>query len=82
MVLGIGVGGDFERVAELAKRALMVPLGQANPDPYYAALEAELLAAVNETGIGPQGLGGRTTCLGLHIQAGRRISRGCRWRST
>ena len=70
MVLGIGVGGDFERVAELAKRALMVPLGQANPDPYYAALEAELLAAVNETGIGPQGLGGRTTCLGLHILAG------------
>ncbi len=69
MVLGIGVGGDFERVAELAKRALMVPLGQANPDPYYAALEAELLEAVNATGIGPQGLGGRTTCLGLHMLA-------------
>lgn len=67
MVLGVGVGGDFEQVAELAKRALMVPLDEQNPDPYYAALEQELLAAVNETGIGPQGFGGRTTCLGLHI---------------
>ncbi len=69
MVLGIGIGGDFEQVAEMAKRALMLPLGQSHPDPYYAALEAELLDAVNETGIGPQGLGGRTTCLGLHILA-------------
>lgn len=69
MVLGIGVGGDFEQVAELAKRALMVPLDEANPDPFYAALEQELLSAVNATGIGPQGLGGRTTCLGLHILA-------------
>lgn len=69
MVLGIGIGGDFEQVAEMAKRALMLPLGQHHPDPYYADLEAELLAAVNETGIGPQGLGGQTTCLGLHIVA-------------
>ncbi|MBQ8556971.1 MAG: fumarate hydratase [Clostridia bacterium] len=67
MVLGIGIGGDFEQVAEMAKRALMIPLDQCSADPYYAALEAELLAAVNATGIGPQGLGGRTTCLGLHI---------------
>lgn len=67
MVLGIGIGGDFEQVAELAKRALMIPLGEANPDPFYAALEQELLAAVNATGIGPQGFGGQTTCLGLHI---------------
>ena len=70
MVLGVGVGGDFERVAQMAKEALMIPLGQANPDPYYAALEAELLDLVNRTGIGPQGLGGATTCLGLHIIAG------------
>ena len=70
MVLGIGIGGDFERVAEMAKSALMLPLGEHNPDPYYAALEDELLALVNGTGIGPQGLGGRTTCLGLHILAG------------
>lgn len=69
MVLGVGVGGDFEQVAELAKRALMVPLDEANPDPFYAALEHELLSAVNATGIGPQGLGGKTTCLGLHILA-------------
>ena len=70
MVLGIGVGGDFEGVAELAKRALMLPLDQPNPDPFYAQLERELLEAVNETGVGPQGLGGKTSCLGLHVLAG------------
>lgn len=70
MVLGIGIGSDFEGVALLAKRALMVPLGQHNIDPYYAALEDELLQLVNATGIGPQGLGGKTTCLGLHVLAG------------
>ncbi len=67
MVLGVGIGGDFEQVAELAKRALMIPLNESHPDPFYADLERELLAMVNETGIGPQGLGGKTTCLGLHI---------------
>ena len=69
MVLGVGIGGDFEAVAELAKRALMLPLDGANPDPYYADLERELLDAVNGTGIGPQGFGGRTTCIGLRILA-------------
>lgn len=69
MVLGVGIGGDFERVAELAKSALMLPLDGHHPDPYYAALEEELLRLVNETGIGPQGLGGKTTCLGLRILA-------------
>ena len=69
MILGVGIGGDFERVAELAKQALLLPLDAANPDPYYAALERELLDIVNRTGIGPQGLGGRTTCLGLHVLA-------------
>lgn len=69
MVLGIGIGGDFEQVAENAKRALMLPLGTPNPDPFYAQLEEELLEAINQTGIGVQGLGGRTTCLGLHIIA-------------
>ncbi len=69
MVLGVGLGGDFEQVAELAKRALMLPLDEPHPDPFYAALEAELLSAVNDLGIGPQGLGGKTTCLGLHILA-------------
>ena len=67
MVLGVGIGGDFEQVAELAKRALMAPLDERNPDPFYADLEQELLSAVNATGIGPQGFGGKTTCLGLHI---------------
>lgn len=67
MVLGIGIGGDFEQVAELAKRALMIPLDESNADPFYAELEQELLSAVNATGIGPQGFGGKTTCLGLHI---------------
>lgn len=70
MVLGVGIGGDFERVAQLAKEALMLPLDQRHPDPYYAALEEELLTLVNATGVGPQGLGGRTTCLGLRILAG------------
>ena len=67
MVLGIGIGGDFEQVAENAKRALILPLGTPNPDPFYAQLEEELLEAINQTGIGVQGLGGRTTW--LHIIA-------------
>lgn len=70
MVLGVGIGGDFEGVAQLAKEALMIPLDRRNPDPFYAALEDELLRLVNETGVGPQGLGGQTTCLGLHVLAG------------
>ena len=69
MVLGIGIGGDFEMVAELAKRALLLPVDGHSEDPFYAGLERELLNAVNETGIGPQGLGGRTTCIGLRILA-------------
>ena len=70
MILGVGIGGDFERVAEMAKQALLLPLDEKNPDPYYAALEDELLELVNRTGVGPQGLGGKTTCLGLHVIAG------------
>ena len=68
IVLGIGVGGSFDKVAYLAKKALLRPLDAPNPDPYYAQLEQELLAAINELGIGPQGFGGRTTCLGLAIE--------------
>ena len=64
----IGVGGSFDKVAYLAKKALLRPLNVPNPDPYYAQLEQELLAAINELGIGPQGFGGRTTCLGLAIE--------------
>ena len=53
----------------LRRVALMLPLGMPNPNPFYAQLEEELLEAINQTGIGVQGLGGRTTCLGLHIIA-------------
>ena len=69
MILGVGIGGTFEKVAELSKEALLVPLNEPNPDPYYAALEEELLSLVNATGIGPQGFGGKTTCLGVKIKA-------------
>ena len=68
IVLGIGVGGSFDKVAYLAKKALLRPLDVPNPDPYYADLERELLTAINELGIGPQGFGGQTTCLGLAIE--------------
>ncbi len=68
IVLGVGVGGSFDKVAYLAKKALLRPLDVPNPDPYYANLEADLLKAVNELGIGPQGFGGKTTCLGISIE--------------
>ena len=68
MVLGIGIGGSFDKVASLAKHALLRPLDQPNPDPFYAALEAELLEEINALGVGPQGFGGKTTCLGLAIE--------------
>lgn len=67
MILGIGIGGNFERAPEMAKEAMLDPPDTWNPDPFYAELEKEWLRQINETGIGPQGLGGRTTCLGLHI---------------
>ena len=68
IVLGVGVGGSFDKVAYLAKKALLRPLDQRHPDPYYAQLEQELLDAINALGIGPQGFGGKTTCLGLSIE--------------
>ena len=67
-MLGVGVGGSFDKVAYLAKKALLRPLDQRHPDPYYAQLEQELLDAINALGIGPQGFGGKTTCLGLSIE--------------
>ena len=67
VILGVGIGSDFEGVALLSKRALLLPLPQRNADPYYANLELQLLDAINQIGIGPQGLGGQTSCLGLHI---------------
>lgn len=68
IVLGIGIGGSFDKCAALAKRALLRPLDIPNADPYYAALEQELLQKVNALGIGPQGFGGATTCLGVSIE--------------
>ena len=68
MVVGVGIGGTFEKAAYLAKKALMRPLDVRNPDPYYAELEWELLEKVNALGIGPQGFGGLTTALGLNIE--------------
>jgi fumarate hydratase subunit alpha len=68
MVVGVGVGGTFDRAALLAKKALFRPLGQSNPDPFYKDLEAELLEKVNALGIGPQGFGGLTTALSLAIE--------------
>ena len=69
IVLGIGVGGFFDKVTYLAKHALLRPIDQPNPDPFYANLEKELLDEINALGIGPQGFGGRTTCLGVSIES-------------
>lgn len=67
LVLGVGLGGTFEKSALLAKEALLRPLGQPNPDPEAASLERELLEQVNATGIGPMGMGGDTTALAVHV---------------
>ena len=69
MVLGVGIGGNFESCALLAKRALCRGAGTHNPDPYYAGMERRLLAEINRLGIGPQGFGGRSTALWLCIEA-------------
>lgn len=68
MVVGVGIGGNLELCALLAKRACARDLETANPDPRYAAFEEELLNLINKTGIGPQGLGGRTTALKVHVE--------------
>ena len=68
IVVGVGIGGTFDKCAQLAKRALLRELGTSHPDPFYASMEREILEKVNNLGIGPQGLGGRTTALGVHIE--------------
>ena len=68
MVIGVGIGGSFDKVAYLAKKALIRPINIRNDDKFYADLEEELLQKINEMGIGPQGFGGRTTALGLNIE--------------
>ena len=68
IIVGVGVGGNFDHVASLAKRALLRPMGVHNPDPFYAQLEDELLDAINELGTGPAGFGGATTALAVNIE--------------
>ena len=68
IIVGVGIGGSFDKAAYLAKHALLRPIDEPNPDPWYAALEKELLEEINALGIGPQGFGGKTTALGLNIE--------------
>lgn len=68
VVVGVGIGGTFEKAAQLSKEALLRELGQASKHPDIAALERELLEEINRLGIGPQGLGGQITTLAVHIK--------------
>ncbi len=68
IVVGVGIGGTFDKAALLAKKALMRPVDTENPDPFYADLEKEMLDKINALGIGPQGFGGKTTAIGLNIE--------------
>jgi fumarate hydratase subunit alpha len=69
VIAGIGLGGDFEYSAILSKRALLRTVGARHPDPFYSALETDLLGKINDLGIGPMGLGGRSTALDVFIEA-------------
>ncbi len=71
-IVGIGIGGTFERCALLAKKALLREIGSTHPDELYASLEKELLEKVNDLGVGPMGYGGRTTALAVHIEVAPR----------
>lgn len=66
-IVGVGIGGNFEMAALLAKKALLRPCGTPNPDPETAEMERELLEEINKTGVGPEGFGGRTTSLDVHV---------------
>lgn len=68
IVIGVGIGGTFDKAAYLAKKALIRPLDKRNSEKFYADLELELLDSINNLGIGPQGFGGKTTALGLNIE--------------
>lgn len=67
IIVGVGIGGTMDKAALMAKKALMRPIDIRNSDPYYKALEEELLESINKLGIGPAGLGGRITALGVNI---------------
>ena len=66
-IVGVGIGGNFEQCALLAKKALLRPVGSTNPDPELRDMEQQLLEEINRSGIGPQGLGGRVTSVAVHI---------------
>ena len=68
IIVGVGIGGSFEKAALMAKEALGLPIDEHNADPYYAALETELLEKINQLGIGPQGFGGLCTALGVRVK--------------
>ena len=68
IVVGVGIGGTFDKAAFLAKKALLRPVDQRSGKPFYAALEQELLEKINALGIGPQGFGGKTTALAVNIE--------------
>lgn len=68
VIVGIGIGGTFEKVAYLAKKALLRKVGAPNPNPDYATLEEEILKKINSSQVGPQGLGGNSTALAVHIE--------------
>ena len=67
LVIGVGIGGTFEKAALIAKKALLRPVGSKNPDPELVSLEEELLVEITDLGVGPQGVGGRTTALAVHV---------------
>jgi fumarate hydratase subunit alpha len=69
VIVGVGIGGNFEKCAMLAKKSLLRPLGRPNADPFYAEMESALLDRINGLGIGPMGYGGRCTALAVHIEA-------------
>jgi fumarate hydratase subunit alpha len=69
VIVGVGIGGTFEKCAMLAKHSLLREIGSVHPDPFYADMEKELLERINKLGIGPQGLGGRVTALAVFIEA-------------
>ena len=68
VVVGVGIGGDFEKAAIIAKKALLRPVGQPNARMDVAALEEDLLKRINQLGIGPVGLGGTTTAFAVHVE--------------
>ncbi len=68
VIVGVGIGGTIEQCALEAKKALLMPMDEPNPDPYYGEMEARTLEKINRLGIGPQGMGGRITALGVHIR--------------